>query len=56
MSLVLLFVYIVNVCKQSLIKGGGQLLGNDDARYLVAYNKCFQVATVNFNKLSKSVM
>ena len=27
----ILFVYIiVNVCKQSLIRGGGQLLGNDD--------------------------
>ena len=27
----ILFVYIiVNVCTQSLISGGGQLLGNDD--------------------------
>ncbi len=27
----ILFVYIiVNVCKQSLIRGGAQLLGNDD--------------------------
>ncbi len=33
---------IVNVCKQSLISGGGQLLGNDDG-VKISCRKWFQV-------------